>query len=75
MAARNAAGPNSPNNANSTLNRPMASQGGTRYEDRTIQRPTSGQNSTGGAGGAGAAGMRGSGAGGYSRVSCCRFIT
>ncbi|XP_026677326.1 catenin delta-2-like [Diaphorina citri] len=38
VAARNA-GPNSPNNANSTLNRPMASQGGTRYEDRTIQRP------------------------------------
>jgi hypothetical protein len=37
VAARNA-GPNSPNNANSTLNRPMASQGGTRYEDRTIQR-------------------------------------
>ncbi|XP_046986637.1 catenin delta-2 isoform X3 [Schistocerca americana] len=39
IAARNA-GPNSPNNANSTLNRPMASQGGTRYEDRTMQRPT-----------------------------------
>jgi hypothetical protein len=38
VAARNA-GPNSPNNANSTLNRPMASQGGTRYEDRTMQRP------------------------------------
>lgn len=39
IAARNAAGGvNSPNNANSTLNRPMASQGGTRYEDRTIQR-------------------------------------
>lgn len=37
VAARNA-GPNSPNNANSTLNRPMASQGGTRYEDRTMQR-------------------------------------
>lgn len=30
--------PNSPNNANNTLNRPMASQGRTRYEDRTIQR-------------------------------------
>lgn len=39
IAARNAAGGiHSPNNANSTLNRPMASQGGTRYEDRTIQR-------------------------------------
>lgn len=37
VAARNA-GPNSPNNANSTLNRPMASQSGTRYEDRTIKR-------------------------------------
>ncbi|KAF6216349.1 hypothetical protein GE061_000690 [Apolygus lucorum] len=36
VAARNA-GPNSPSNANSTLNRPMASQGGTRYEDRTMQ--------------------------------------
>jgi len=33
--------PSSPNNANNTLNRPMASQGRTRYEDRTIQRPTS----------------------------------
>lgn len=30
----------SPNNSNSTLNRPMASQGRTRYEDRTIQRGT-----------------------------------
>ncbi|XP_050736067.1 catenin delta-2-like isoform X3 [Eriocheir sinensis] len=39
VAARNAAsgGANSPT-ANNTLNRPMASQGGTRYEDRTIQR-------------------------------------
>lgn len=36
VAARNA-GPNSPSNANSTLNRPMASQGGTRYEDKTMQ--------------------------------------
>jgi len=36
LAARSAGG--SPNNANNTLNRPMASQGGTRYEDRTIQR-------------------------------------
>ncbi|XP_063220089.1 catenin delta-2 isoform X2 [Bacillus rossius redtenbacheri] len=38
VAARNA-GLNSPNNVNNTLNRPMASQGGTRYEDRTMQRP------------------------------------
>ncbi|XP_033246598.1 catenin delta-2-like [Drosophila miranda] len=30
--------PSSPNNANNTLNRPMASQGRTRYEDKTIQR-------------------------------------
>ncbi|XP_071749010.1 catenin delta-2 isoform X2 [Lepeophtheirus salmonis] len=37
VAARNAR-PNSPTNLNSTLNRPMASQSGTRYEDRTIQR-------------------------------------
>eukprot|EP00096_Caligus_rogercresseyi_P010900 TRINITY_DN410_c0_g1_i7.p1 TRINITY_DN410_c0_g1~~TRINITY_DN410_c0_g1_i7.p1 ORF type:complete len:914 (-),score=265.78 TRINITY_DN410_c0_g1_i7:1131-3872(-) len=37
VAARNAR-PNSPSNLNSTLNRPMASQSGTRYEDRTIQR-------------------------------------
>lgn len=44
VAARNA-GPNSPSNANSTLNRPMASQGGTRYEDRTVQRVT--QNASG----------------------------
>lgn len=41
VAARNAA-PNSPNNANSTLNRPMASQGRTRYEDRTIKRNAAG---------------------------------
>ncbi|XP_034651411.1 catenin delta-2 [Drosophila subobscura] len=33
--------PSSPNNANNTLNRPMASQGRTRYEDRTIQRAPS----------------------------------
>lgn len=44
VAARNA-GPNSPNNANSTLNRPMASQGGTRYEDRTMQRAAANSNS------------------------------
>lgn len=37
IAARNAR-PNSPTNMNSTLNRPMASQSGTRYEDRTIRR-------------------------------------
>ncbi len=36
IAARNAR-PNSPTNINSTLNRPMASQGGTRYEDRTMR--------------------------------------
>ncbi len=40
IAARNAR-PNSPTNMNSTLNRPMASQGGTRYEDRTMQRGSS----------------------------------
>ncbi|XP_037295167.1 catenin delta-2-like [Manduca sexta] len=33
-----AGAPHSPNNANSTLSRPMASTGGTRYEDRTIRR-------------------------------------
>ncbi|XP_041673816.1 catenin delta-2-like, partial [Drosophila eugracilis] len=33
--------PNSPNDVNNTLNRPMASQGRTRYEDRTIQRAKS----------------------------------
>lgn len=44
VAARNAA-PNSPNNANSTLNRPMASQGRTRYEDRTIKRNAGGASS------------------------------
>lgn len=37
IAARNAT-PNSPNNAISTLNRPMASQSGTRYEDSTMKR-------------------------------------
>ncbi|XP_050519218.1 catenin delta-2 isoform X2 [Diabrotica virgifera virgifera] len=46
VAARNA-GPNSPNNANSTLNRPMASQSGTRYEDRTMKRTTAGNRSAG----------------------------
>lgn len=44
----------------------MASQGGTRYEDRTIQRPTGQNNSAGAAGGAAAGGIRG---GAYSRVS------
>lgn len=48
IAARNAA-PNSPNNANSTLNRPMASQGGTRYEDRTMKRQTQGNGGAAGA--------------------------
>ncbi|KAB7501029.1 Catenin delta-2, partial [Armadillidium nasatum] len=38
VAARNAAGGANSPTANNTLNRPMASQGGTRYEDRTIQR-------------------------------------
>jgi len=49
VAARNAR-PNSPTNLNSTLNRPMASQSGTRYEDRTMQRPggTGGQTSSSG---------------------------
>jgi len=42
IAARNAA-PNSPNNAISTLNRPMASQSGTRYEDSTMKRQPAGQ--------------------------------
>lgn len=37
IAARNAT-PNSPNNAISTLNRPMQSQSGTRYEDSTMKR-------------------------------------
>ncbi|XP_026668600.1 catenin delta-2 isoform X1 [Ceratina calcarata] len=50
VAARNS-GPNSPNNANSydcsTLNRPMASQGSTRYEDRTIQRGNMNSNNVG----------------------------
>ena len=55
--------PSSPTNMNSTLNRPMASQSGTRYEDRTMQR---------GAAGAGqvAAHMNNSAASGYGvRVS------
>jgi len=34
MAARST----SPSNINSTLNRPISTQGGTKYEDRTIQR-------------------------------------
>lgn len=44
IAARNAA-PNSPNNAISTLNRPMASQSGTRYEDSTMKRQPGGGHS------------------------------
>merc|ERR1719410_1561648 len=43
VAARNAR-PHSPTHLNSTLNRPMASQGGTRYEDRTMGRGGSGAN-------------------------------
>jgi len=46
VAARNAR-PHSPSHLNSTLNRPMASQGGTRYEDRTMGRGGSGHNNTG----------------------------
>merc|ERR1719325_267155 len=46
VAARNAR-PHSPSHLNSTLNRPMASQGGTRYEDRTMGRGGSGANNTG----------------------------
>lgn len=68
IAARNAR-PNSPTNLNSTLNRPMASQSGTRYEDRTMQRGASsgaggsGDRSGGGGGGAIAAHMNNSAAG------------
>merc|ERR1719158_869995 len=40
VAARNAR----PDHLNSTLNRPMASQGGTRYEDRTMGRGGPGHN-------------------------------
>ncbi|XP_044014863.1 catenin delta-2 isoform X4 [Aphidius gifuensis] len=51
VAARNSSGLNSPNNANSydfsTLNRPMASQGSTRYEDRTMQRTNMNSNNIG----------------------------
>jgi len=49
VAARNAR-PNSPTHLNSTLNRPMASQGGTRYEDRTMVRSNVGGGSGGGGG-------------------------
>lgn len=58
VAARNAA-PNSPNNANSTLNRPMASQSGTRYEDRTMKRAPIGGNSIGGGNGTGSSSVAG----------------
>ena len=61
IAARNAR-PNSPTNLNSTLNRPMASQSGTRYEDRTMQRGAAG-------GGAIAAHMNNSAAGYMVRLS------
>lgn len=47
IAARNAA-PNSPNNAISTLNRPMASQSGTRYEDTTMKRQPGGHSRSAG---------------------------
>ena len=70
IAARNAR-PNSPTNLNSTLNRPMASQSGTRYEDRTMQRG-------GGAAGGGAiaAHMNNSAAAGGFMVSHeCRFFS
>ncbi|XP_037946325.1 catenin delta-2 isoform X2 [Teleopsis dalmanni] len=40
--------PNSPNNVNNTLNRPMASQGRTKYEDKTIQRVPNNSRSNGG---------------------------
>lgn len=63
VAARNAA-PNSPNNANSTLNRPMASQSGTRYEDRTMKRQPAGGAGGGRQGGGGGAAGVGAGAGG-----------
>lgn len=66
IAARNAR-PNSPTNLNSTLNRPMASQSGTRYEDRTMQRGASsgagGSGDRSGGGGAIAAHMNNSAAG------------
>ena len=67
IAARNAR-PNSPTNLNSTLNRPMASQSGTRYEDRTMQRG-------GGAAGGGAiaAHMNNSAAAGGFMVSHRKF--
>ncbi|KAJ2940998.1 hypothetical protein O0L34_g13123 [Tuta absoluta] len=38
--------PHSPSNANSTLSRPMASTGGTRYEDRTMRRHRESDEST-----------------------------
>lgn len=38
---------NSPNSPNNTLNRPMASQGGTRYEDRTMKRQQASSNNGG----------------------------
>jgi hypothetical protein len=69
IAARNAA-PNSPNNAISTLNRPMASQSGTRYEDTTMKRQHRGNRgaASGGEGGEQAAGNSNNAAM-YQRVS------
>ena len=68
VAARNAR-PNSPTNLNSTLNRPMASQSGTRYEDRTMQRPGGAVGTSGGqaATGAGSSHHMNNSAGGYSQ--------
>lgn len=73
VAARNAT-PNSPNNANSTLNRPMASQGGTRYEDRTMKRGVSASGVGGGVTSSGGSetGVAAQAAGPiYQRVSVC----
>ena len=72
IAARNAR-PNSPTNLNSTLNRPMASQSGTRYEDRTMQRGGGGAGREGG-GGAIAAHMNNSAAGFMVRSQCSALI-
>ena len=68
IAARNAA-PNSPNNAISTLNRPMASQSGTRYEDSTMKRGGGGGQLSAAAAASGNAGGGGGGGPIYQRVS------
>lgn len=70
IAARNAAAPNSPNNAISTLNRPMASQSGTRYEDSTMKRQPSAQQQQAQANAAAAAAAGNNASGGpiYQRV-------